>query len=172
METIDRTTRPHPLLHGPERAQLESWLEFSRATLLKKCSGLTVEQLKQRPVAASTMSLLGIVRHMTFVEQIWFDTRFAGNETVAYYVTHDDPDAEFNDLDGASLDEVVTNFDAACARSRELAEGHDLDETVARVSNNFSVDLRWIYIHMIEEYSRHLGHVDLLRELIDGSTGY
>ena len=103
METIDRTTRPHPLLHGPERAQLESWLEFSRATLLKKCSGLTAEQLKLRPIAASTLSLLGIVRHMTFVEQIWFDTRFAGNETVAYYVTHDDPDAEFNDLDGASL---------------------------------------------------------------------
>jgi uncharacterized damage-inducible protein DinB len=77
MEEISKFVRPKPLSSGDERSQLESWLAFYRATLLKKCSGLTVEDLARRPIESSTMSLLGLLRHMTFVEQIWFDVRFA-----------------------------------------------------------------------------------------------
>ncbi|MFI5035436.1 MAG: DinB family protein [Acidimicrobiales bacterium] len=172
MDRIERRERPAPLNAGPERAQLESWLEFHRATLLVKCADLTLEQLCQRPVASSALSLLGLVRHMTFVEQVWFQTIFAGREVADYYKTPDDRDADFHDLDSATLHEVVALYDATCATSRELAAGHDLDEMAAVARRHRHVDLRWIYVHMIEEYARHNGHADLLRELIDGETGY
>jgi uncharacterized damage-inducible protein DinB len=173
VEEIPRFERPKPLLTGNERDQLESWLTFYRATLLKKCSGLSFEDLCRRPVATSTLSLLGLLRHMTFVEQIWFDARFAGNDVTEYYKRPDDRDAEWTELDSATLDQVVATFELACETSDELARGHDLDELVRRPGiNRDPVDLRWIFIHMIEEYARHCGHADLIRELIDGATGY
>jgi uncharacterized damage-inducible protein DinB len=82
VEEIPNFQRPKPLSRGDERDQLESWLAFYRATLLKKCAGLSFEDLCRRPVVTSSMSLLGALRHMTFVEQIWFDVRFAGNDVV------------------------------------------------------------------------------------------
>jgi uncharacterized damage-inducible protein DinB len=173
MEEIPRFERPKPLSSGDERDQLESWLAFYRATLLKKCSGLSFEDLCRRPVAPSPLSLLGLLRHMTFVEQVWFDARFAGNDVTEYYKQPDNRDADLNELDTATLDEVVANFQHACETSDELARGHDLNEMV-RVpgTNREPVDLRWIFIHMVEEYARHCGHADLIRELIDGATGY
>jgi uncharacterized damage-inducible protein DinB len=173
MDEIPKFVRPKPLLSGPEREQLGSWLAFYRATLLKKCSGLAFEDLARRPVATSTMSLLGMVRHMTFVEQVWFDVRFAGNEVVEYYRRPDDREVEWTELDSATLDEVVANFQRACETSDELARGHELEELVKeRGADGEPVDLRWIYLHMIEEYARHCGHADILRELVDGTTGY
>jgi uncharacterized damage-inducible protein DinB len=173
MEEIPRFVRPKPLLSGGERDQLVSWLTFYRATLLKKCSGLTFENLCRRPVATTSMSLLGMVRHMTFVEQIWFDARFAGNDVTEYYKQPDNRDAEWTDLESATLDQVVADFEHACETSDELARGHNLDEPVRQPgANREPVDLRWIYIHMIEEYARHCGHADIIRELIDGTTGY
>jgi uncharacterized damage-inducible protein DinB len=173
MEEIPRIERPKPLLSGPEREQLESWLAFYRATLLKKCSGLSLEGLSRRPVESSPMSLLGMIRHMTFVEQVWFDVRFAGNEVVEYYRRPDDREVEWSELDSATLDEVVANFQRACETSDELARGHELQEMVTTPgAGREQVDLRWIYLHMIEEYARHCGHADILRELVDGTTGY
>jgi len=173
VDEIPRFQRPKPHLSGDEREQLESWLAFYRATLLKKCSGLSFEDLCRRPVATSSMSLLGILRHMTFVEQIWLDARFAGNDVTEYYRRPDEREAEWTELDSATLDQVVTNFEHACETSNELARGHDLGELVRRPGGDREpVDLRWIYIHLIEEYARHCGHADLIRELIDGTTGY
>ena len=117
MEQIPNFQRPKPLSSGAERDQLDSWLAFYRATLLKKCAELSFEDLCRRPVATSTMSLLGILRHMTFVEQIWFDVRFAGNDVTEYYRSPDDREAEWNELESASLDEVVTSFEHACETS-------------------------------------------------------
>ena len=164
--------RPELLFSGPERPQLDSWLEFCRATLLSKCDGLVLEQLKQRPVASSQLSLLGIIRHMTFVEQTWFERIFAGRDAAEYYKRADDRDADFLDLDEVGLDDVLANYEVAIATSRECCAGHDLSEPSAKVSRGRFTDLRWIYVHMIEEYSRHNGHADLIRELIDGVTGY
>jgi uncharacterized damage-inducible protein DinB len=164
--------RPDLLFNGEERDQLDSWLEFCRATLLYKCDGLELEQLKARPVAGSALSLLGIIRHMTYVEQVWFERIFAGLEVAEYYKHPDDRDADFNDLDAASLEEVLANYEAAVATSRRCAFGHDLAESSIKVSRGRFTDLRWIYVHMIEEYSRHNGHADIIRELIDGVTGY
>jgi uncharacterized damage-inducible protein DinB len=172
MDQIAVPDRPRPLNSGPERAQLESWLDFHRATLVTKCAGLDLESLCARPVASSTLSLLGLLRHMTMVEQVWFQMTLAGHEVAPYYRRDDDRDADFNDLASATLDDVVALFHATCETSRELAAAHDLDDMAAVVRRGRAVDLRWIYIHMIEEYARHNGHADLLRELIDGATGY
>lgn len=172
METFEAPERPHIPFNGPEQLQLESWLDFYRATMLEKCDGLSAAQLKERPVAPSTLSLLGIVRHMTFVEQVWFETTFAGLDTLDYYKTEGDRDADFNDLDSDAVETVFDLYERALRVSRDLASGHDLDERAKKPRTGRDVDLRWIYVHMIEEYARHCGHADLIRELIDGKTGY
>jgi uncharacterized damage-inducible protein DinB len=172
MDRIPEPLRRPPINSGPERLQLESWLDFYRSTLLAKCAGLDVDQLARRAVAPSPLTLLGLVRHMTFVEQVWFDAVFSGRDGPEHYKRPDDREADFTDLASASLEEVATLFDATCQRSREAAAGHDLDEMARSPRRGREVDLRWIYVHMIEEYARHCGHADLLRELIDGSTGY
>ena len=172
MDTITAPERPFPRRTGPERDQVDSWLDFYRATLLTKCDGLDVDRLCARPVASSDLSLLGLVRHMTLVEQHWFDSVFAGLDVEWAYDTSVDGDADFHDLADTPLDEVVRRYEEACARSRVAATGHDLDEMAARPARGGDVDLRWIHLHMIEEYARHCGHADLLRELIDGTTGY
>jgi uncharacterized damage-inducible protein DinB len=172
METFEAPKRPHIPFNGPERVQLDAWVDFYRATILEKCDGLNAAQLKERPVASSRLSLLGIVRHMTFVEQIWLENRFAGHETSDYYKTEADRDSDFNDLDDTAVENVFLLFQQATDVSRQVSAGHDLDERVKRVTRGRDVDLRWILIHMIEEYARHCGHADLIRELIDGTTGY
>lgn len=160
------------VLHsGPERAQLESWLDFERDSLLVKCDALSEEQLKRRPVATSTLSLLGLVRHLTFVEQVWFEHRFAGLDTPEYYKRESDRDADFNDLDSTPVAEVFANFERARTLSDEIARAYPLETMAKREGRQGLVDLRWIYLHLIEEYARHLGHADLLREMIDGATG-
>ncbi|MGH3733546.1 MAG: DinB family protein [Acidimicrobiales bacterium] len=172
METFEAPERPDVPYNGPERVQLDAWLDFQRATLLQKCHGLSAEQLKERPIATSSLSLLGLVRHMTFVEQAWFESTFSGVETTDYYKTEDDRDADFNDLDSVAVEGVFVLYADAAETSRELARGHDLDQLVKKPRRGRDVDLRWIYIHLIEEYARHCGHADLIRELIDGATGY
>lgn len=164
--------RPSLPSSGPERATLEAFLDFYRATLLTKCDGLDDAALRQRPVATSALSLLGLVRHCTFVEQVWFQVVFSALEVEEYYKLPEDRDADFNDLNSATVEEVFANYDRAVARSRELAAGHDFDEMARAARRGREVDLRWIYVHLIEEYARHLGHADLLREMIDGETGY
>ena len=172
METFSAPDRPNVPASGEEKAQLDAWLDFNRATLLRKCDGLNAAQLKERPLSTSRLSLLGIVRHMTFVEQVWFETTFAGRDPVEYYKSEGDRDADFNDLDSDALEEVMDLYLHVCKVSRELSEGHDLDEVAIKPRRGRAVDLRWIYVHMIEEYARHCGHADLLREMIDGTTGY
>jgi hypothetical protein len=172
VETFNAPERANVPVSGDERTQLDAWLEFQRATLLRKCDGLNAAQLKERPVATSRLSLLGIVRHMTFVEQVWFETTFAGHDTSDYYKTEGDRDADFNDLDSAAVEEVIDLYLKSLHDSRRLAAGHGLDELATKPRRGREVDLRWIYVHMIEEYARHNGHADLIRELVDGATGY
>jgi hypothetical protein len=172
VETFEAPKRPHIPFNGPERLQLESWLEFYRATLMEKCDGLSAAQLKERPIETSILSLLGIVRHMSFVEQICFESTFAGLDIIEYYKCESDRDADFNDLESDAVEIVFDLYERAIRVSRDLAGGHDLDEMAKKPRSGRDVDLRWIYIHMIEEYARHCGHADLIRELIDGKTGY
>jgi len=163
--------RREPEFNGPEKSQLEAWLDYHRATLLIKCANLAVQQLATPAVPPSTLTLLGLLRHMTIVEQYWFHKIFADQDVVPAYDSPDDPDAEFNDLASATLEEVERNFLDACAKSREIVADADLFSLARAARPSTPIDLRWICVHMIEEYARHNGHADLLRECIDGATG-
>ncbi len=170
--TAPEVTRVEPPNVADEPTALQGWLDYHRATLRWKCAGLTGEQLVRRPVGSSTLSLLGLVRHMTEVERAWFRYRFGGQTGLtALYFSEQYPDGDF---DFAVADDAEADFHAfvtECAAADEAAHGHSLDQTFVHSGTGELLDLRWIYIHMIEEYARHNGHADLIRELIDGVTG-
>ena len=167
--SIERADPPYV---ADERLMLERWLEYHRATLLVKCDGLTAEQLKERSVPPSSMSLLGLVRHMADVERNWFRRVLAAEDVAGIFWTDDNEDGDFDDVDGADVDADFATFHAEVARARDNAAAVESLDTVGRAQRRGNdVSLRWIYVHMIEEYARHNGHADLLRERIDGATG-
>jgi uncharacterized damage-inducible protein DinB len=155
-----------------ERAALQGWLDYHRATLLWKCSGLDGAQLTARPVESSTLSLLGLVRHMAEVERAWFRIRFAGQADLGLlYCSDEYHDGDFDLAAAAEAERDFAAFKAECAAADDAVAGRSLDDTFPNPRGGQPMDLRWIYLHMIEEYARHNGHADLLRELIDGVTG-
>ena len=167
--------RPIPLFTGNEVDQLESWLDFYRATLLNKCVDLSRDELSRRTVPPSTMSLPGLLRHMTYVEQFWYQTVFAGLVIEPFYKAPGDVgdrDADFNNLDDASLDEVERRYRTTCEESRARTKSRDLHDIAPVRWRENEVNLRWIHLHVMEEYARHCGHADLLRECTDAVTGY
>jgi uncharacterized damage-inducible protein DinB len=165
-------SRVDPPYQNDERAMLDGWLEFHRTTLAMKCAGLPAEELRRRAVPPSTLSLLGLVRHMTEVERSWFRRCLAGEDLGPLYCTDTNPDADFDDVDTADIGEAFATWQEVCDDSRRLAaEANDLDTVGRKLREGEAVSLRWILIHMIEEYARHNGHADLLRQTIDGATG-
>ncbi|MGA2529588.1 MAG: DinB family protein [Acidimicrobiales bacterium] len=164
--------RTEPERVATEREALEQWLDYERETLLMKCAGLTADQLKTRAVPPSALSLLGLVRHMTEVERWWFRMHAAG-EQIAFEYSNENDTADFDDLDGADAETDLETFRREVATAREAVRGRTLDDVVASRGHDATRmrDIRWIYVHMIEEYARHNGHADLLRECIDGTVG-
>jgi uncharacterized damage-inducible protein DinB len=153
-----------------ERAMLESWLEYHRATLAWKCEGLDDAQLRERAVPPSPLSLLGLVRHMADVERNWFRRVLGGEDVPGIYWSDDDLDGDFNDVDTAEVQEAFATWRSECEHARRNAAAADsLDVTGQRRGE--AVTLRWILVHMVEEYARHNGHADFLRERIDGAVG-
>lgn len=160
---------PEPLT-GDERPMLQGWLDYHRQTLLLKCTGLTAEQLKTAAVEPSTLTLLGLVRHMAEVERWWFRINVLQDKGLDdLYCPDDDPNGDFDNVAGADAEADFATF---------LVEVRDADAAVAALplehefpSRRGPRSLRWVYTHMIEEYARHNGHADLLRERIDGVTG-
>ncbi|MET7970008.1 DinB family protein [Micromonospora sp. NPDC005305] len=168
---IDRKTEPYV---GDERTMLEGWLDYHRDTLLHKCAGLTAEQLRTASVEPSTLTLLGLVRHMADVERWWFRIRAAGEDIPGLYDGDEDPDADLNAVADADPAEAFATLRAEVEAARKAAAGLSLDHTFRRPRRDGTADdmnLRWVYVHMIEEYARHNGHADLIRERIDGVTG-
>jgi uncharacterized damage-inducible protein DinB len=163
----DERTDP-PYLLG-ERAVLESFLDWHRETLAFKCAGLDAAQLRERSIPPSTLSLLGLVRHMADVERYWFRAVLDGQEAPAHHWSEASPDGDFDEVDTADPHASVALWRQEVALARELARSRSLDDSGTR--GDQEVPLRWIYVHMIEEYARHNGHADLLRERIDGATG-
>lgn len=144
---------------------LQAFLDWHRATLLYKCQGLTGQQLAERSVPPSDLSLLGLIRHMTRVERTWFRQRFA-DESI------EDPygrDAAFTETNPARAAADYARYTEELKLADAAAANAPLDATFTH--NGETMSLRLIYLHMIEEYARHLGHADLIRERIDGAVG-
>jgi uncharacterized damage-inducible protein DinB len=161
-----------PPLNADERTTLESWLDFHRATLAMKCEGLDDEQAAAASVPPSAFTLTGLVQHMAEVERNWFRRVLAGEQAPPIY----DPQADPNGPDGgfelaknATLRDALATWRAEIDCARKHSAGRSLADTGLFAEQD--VNLRWIYVHMIEEYARHNGHADLLRERIDGTTG-
>ena len=170
--TAPPVERARPDRIAAEQVSVQQWLDFHRSTLLSKCSGLTAAQLKTRSVPPSALSLLGLVRHMTEVERWWFRMHVGGEDLAFPY----DPDSTGRDFDEVADADAAANLEAFW-RETEAADaacrGKSLDLVVASRGDHpeRTRDVRWVFVHMIEEYARHNGHADLLREAIDGATG-
>lgn len=162
--------RVDPPAIADERATLVGFLEYHRQTLMMKCAGLTPEQLRRRAVPPSTLSLLGLVRHLADVERGWFQRHVAAEDAAPIFWSPENPDVDFDDVGDADVDEAFAAWRRECQRSREILEGiESLDATFKRRDETISV--RWLLAHLIEEYARHNGHADFLREVIDGAKG-
>jgi hypothetical protein len=170
----DDDNRTDPPWNGDERATLEGFLDYHRDTLAWKCSGLTDAQLRERAVPPSALSLLGLVRHLADVERSWFQRGVAGlsrSEAPPISYSDEDPDGEFTQVDQADVTEAFETWRAECRRSREItAATPSLDTTFHHERFGKDISLRCSR-NMVEEYCRHNGHADLLRERIDGSVG-
>ena len=155
---------------GDERSVLLGWLAFHRNALGAKCAGLDAEQLATRSAPPSPLSLLGLVRHLTEVERSWFRRTFAREDAPPLYYSDDDRDGDFDNVEKADVAEAFAAWERECAFAREaVAAAPSLDAVGHGKHRTYS--LRWILVHMIEEYARHNGHADLIRERLDGSVG-
>ncbi|MFI8340954.1 DinB family protein [Streptomyces sp. NPDC085639] len=158
---------------GDERPMLAAFLTDHRVTLQLKCAGLT-DELARRAVEPSTLSLLGLVRHLADVERRWFRRVLAGEDAPPLFSSADDPDGDFDGAVSADPAAVEAAWEAWRAEvafaDRFVAEAPDLDVEAVDAWRG-KVSLRWVLIHMVEEYARHNGHADLLRERIDGAIG-
>jgi hypothetical protein len=153
-----------------ERTSLTGFLDYQRQTPAMKCSGLDADQLRQKAIPPSAVSLLGLVRHLAEIERSWFQNGMNGEHIPSYWGRRPDGGFADFDVDAADPDEAFEVWHAACARSRDIVDAADsLDIAGHYDEDDFS--LRYVITHMIEEYARHNGHADLLRERIDGTTG-
>ncbi len=173
--TVSAVAEPsEPGRHSDELTTLTEFVDYFRAVLLRKGSGLTQEQLATT-VASSTLTIGSLIRHMTFVEDHWFDHIFVGMPVRAPWSSADweaDRDWEMTTASGMGFVDLRIAFDQACDRSRSHVDAaRSLDALAAGGDVGDPVSLRWILIHMIEEYARHCGHADLIREAIDGRVG-
>lgn len=171
----DTDPRVEPPTQGDERATLVGFLRWQRDTLELKCAGLDADNLARRSVEPSTLSLLGLVRHIAEVERGWFRRVMAGQDAPPHFYTDTDPDGDFDGAvpDPALVAEAWDTWRAEVAfAERFVAEAPDLDIT-GKLPDPWRgpMSLRWVLMHMVEEYARHNGHADLLRQRIDGAVG-
>ncbi|MFI5893252.1 DinB family protein [Actinoplanes sp. NPDC051513] len=163
--------RPDPPRCGGEREMLRVFLDFHRATLAMKCDGLSDEELRSLSMPPSTLSLLGLVRHMAEVERTWFRRVIAGEDVPLVWSAEGD----FQEAYAAGSSTRVSAFgawEAEVERAREIEAGAEsLDVMGHQARWGEDVSLRFVMLHMIHEYARHNGHADFLREGIDGSVG-
>jgi hypothetical protein len=165
--TVPDVERSDPPRLGGEREMLDAWLDYYRASVRHKCAGLTATQLVERSCPPSPMSLAGLVRHLVEMERGYAHQLVEPGLPLLYCTDHS-PEGDFEDLTEAGAMTDLATFDEHCARSREIMARFELD---SRFGRSQPYTLRWVYLYLIKEYARHLGHVDLLRERVDGATG-
>ncbi|APU17045.1 MULTISPECIES: DinB family protein [Actinoalloteichus] len=170
--TDDRRDPPN---QGTELEVLMGFLDYHRQTLAMKCADLTPQQLTTRSVEPSTLSLLGLVRHLAEVERGWFRNSLMGEGVPPLFYSDASPDGDFDDVDPATVtqadvDQAFDAWRAEIANGDALVAGAESVEVIG-LGGREKRSLRWILVHLIEEYCRHNGHADLLRERVDGRTG-
>jgi uncharacterized damage-inducible protein DinB len=178
MTNVDDQGRPEPPLAADETGTLLGFLDYQRATLAWKCAGLDAAGLRAT-VGASTMTLGGLLKHMAYVESDWFSRSLHGRDRQPPWDAVDwkaDPDWEWHSAAEDSPEQLLALWLDAVARSRVLVSEALSDSGLEQLAKRTWPDgsapsLRWIVVHMIEEYARHNGHADLLRESVDGATG-
>jgi uncharacterized damage-inducible protein DinB len=172
MTTTERTDVPPT---WGERAHLETFLDYTRATAVAKCEGLSPDDARRAPLPASPlMTVCGLISHLRWVDCHWVEVMFLGGEPTGMLalMTPEDPDPEMRLAVETPLPELLAAYQEQSARYRRLLAGHDLDTPAKRpLDDGAPINLRWILHHLIEETARHNGHLDILRELLDGVTG-
>ncbi|MGK5557986.1 DinB family protein [Actinomadura kijaniata] len=155
-----------------ERTQLTTFLDYARDTARAKCDGISAENARKAPLPTSPlMTMNGVINHLRWVEYYWFQVVFLGEEDQGPW-TQDDPDREMRIAVDFPLTQLLDEYAEQSAHHRELVARNKLDERARRaVRNDLYVDLRWILLHLTEETARHNGHLDILREMLDGTTG-
>lgn len=155
-----------------ERTQLTTFLDYARDTARAKCEGLSAENARRAVLPGSPlMTVSGVINHLRWVEYFWFQVVLLGEEDQGPW-TEEDPDREMRVAVDFPLGQLLDEYAEQSARYRELVAGTDLDRRAERsVHDGPPVDLRWILLHLTEETARHNGHLDILRELLDGTTG-
>ncbi|MFF2777467.1 DinB family protein [Streptomyces sp. NPDC058052] len=167
---VHRTGHLGELGVATERHMLEGWLSWHRETLLAKCAGLESAPLARTTVEPSNLTLLGLVRHMAEVERWWFRRSFAGEPIGEVFTGPSDGNEGLDGVRAARAERDFGLFRAEVEACDAAVAGHGLDETFLS-SRGVPLSLRWVYMMMIQEYARHNGHADLLRERTDGMTG-
>ena len=165
--------RTRPPAVADERTQLVGWLDLQRAIVQWKCDGLSDDDAHRAVLPASPlMTAAGVVSHLRWVEHCWFEVLFLGGPATENPQFRDPEDADML-VEGVPLARLLEEYDQQCARSNEIIAAHSLDEVGkhAEYMPNGS-SLRWILLHMLEETGRHAGHLDAVRELLDGTVGY
>ncbi|MEU0698164.1 DinB family protein [Streptomyces niveus] len=155
-----------------ERTQLTTFLDYARDTARAKCDGVSAENANKALLSGSPlMTMSGVINHLRWVEYHWFQVVFLGKEDQGPW-TDEDPDREMRIAVDFPLTQLLDEYVEQSARHRELVAGNGLDTRAKRaIRDGLHVDLRWILLHLTEETARHNGHLDILREMLDGTTG-
>ncbi|MET9951670.1 DinB family protein [Streptomyces sp. NPDC006339] len=173
--TQTQTSRTDTPPAWDERTQLTTFLDYARATALAKCEGVSAQNARTAPLPGSPlMTICGLISHLRWAEHWWLDVVFLDGtlEGPLAEATDEDPDPEMRTAVDIPLAQLLADYEEQSARLRRLVADHDLDTKARRpVRDGRHVDLRWILLHLIEETARHNGHLDIIRELLDGRTG-
>lgn len=165
----DPDTRPQPPFVGGETEQTAGFLDFLRETVVLKSSGLSEEDAHRPVLPSRLMTVAGVLSHLRWVEAYWFGVVLSGEPDRAPY-SREAPDGEFEVAADLPLARLIADYQAQCQVSRRVAAGMEIDSTVP-FRGDGRVNLRWVLLHMVEETGRHAGHLDIIRELLDGVTG-
>jgi len=166
-------SRVRPPFTADERTQLVGWLEMQRAIVHWKCEGLSDEDA-HRPVLPTSplMTMAGVVSHLRWTEQCWFEVLFLGRPAEGPQFVDEPEDADMR-VAGVPLAQLLEEYERQCAVSNDIVAAHSLEDVGRHPDfRSAAANLRWMLIHMIEETARHVGHLDAIRELLDGDKGY
>ena len=165
-----RPVRRRPPFVADERTQLVGWLDLQRAVVHLKCEGLSDADAHRAVLPGSPlMTMAGAVSHLRWVERCWFEVVFLGRPAVGPWFGNDAGTI----VPGQPLDRLLVDYERQCALSNEIAAAHSLDDVGKHQGfRAAAATLRWILIHMVEETARHAGHLDTIRETLDGRKGY